>query len=197
VQAGDVVLGLRSSGLHSNGYSLVRRAVERAGWTLDRQVPEFARTLGEELLEPTTVYAGRLLDLIRADGIDVHALSHVTGGGLVANLARVLPSHLHARLDRSTWQPHAVFDVIGRLGDVPAADLERTFNMGVGFAVLLPASQADLALRLLADDGIDGWVMGEVEGVEDARIDDGHEVVRGTKGWHGGSVQLVGSFARQ
>jgi phosphoribosylformylglycinamidine cyclo-ligase len=195
VQPGDVVLGLRSSGLHSNGYSLVRRAIERAGWNLERQVPDFGRTLGEELLEPTTVYAAHLLGLIRADGVDVHALSHVTGGGLVANLARVLPSHLHARLDRSTWQPHAVFDVIGRLGDVPSADLERTFNMGVGFAVLLPASQADLALRLLADDGIDGWVMGEVEQIEEAHIEEGHEVVAGTKGWHGGSVQLVGSFA--
>ena len=89
--AGDVVVALASSGLHSNGYSLVRRVFAAAGWALDRDVAEFGRTLGEELLEPTRVYARDLLDLIRADGVDVHALSHVTGGGLAANLARVLP----------------------------------------------------------------------------------------------------------
>ena len=109
VLPGDVVLGLASSGLHSNGYSLVRRVVAHAGWTLDRHVDEFGRTLGEELLEPTRVYSADLLDLVRTDGVDVHALSHVTGGGLAANLARVLPSHVHARLDRSTWTPPPVF----------------------------------------------------------------------------------------
>ena len=93
VAAGDVVLGLASSGLHSNGYSLVRRVVAHAGWALDRHVDEFGRTLGEELLEPTRVYSADLLDLVRTDGVDVHALSHVTGGGLAANLARVLPPH--------------------------------------------------------------------------------------------------------
>ena len=107
VAPGDVVLGLASSGLHSNGYSLVRRVVAHAGWALDRHVDEFGRTLGEELLEPTRVYSADLLDLVRTDGVDVHALSHVTGGGLAANLARVLPPHVHARLDRSTWTPPA------------------------------------------------------------------------------------------
>ena len=116
VVAGDVVLGLASSGLHSNGYSLVRRVVEHAGWRLDRHVDEFGRTLGEELLEPTRVYSADLLDLVRTDGVDVHALSHVTGGGLAANLARVLPPHVHARLDRSTWTPAAVFTTVGRWG---------------------------------------------------------------------------------
>ena len=89
-----------SSGLHSNGYSLVRRVVASAGWQLDRQVDDFGRTLGEELLEPTRIYTRPLLELIAADGVDVHALSHVTGGGLAANLARVLPTGMFARVER-------------------------------------------------------------------------------------------------
>ena len=105
---GDVVMALASSGPHSNGYSLVRRVVASAGWALDRHVPEFGRTLGEELLEPTRVYAADLLHLIRTMGVDVHALSHVTGGGLAANLARVLPAEVFARVDRSTWTPPPV-----------------------------------------------------------------------------------------
>jgi phosphoribosylformylglycinamidine cyclo-ligase len=195
VRAGDVVLALASSGLHSNGYSLVTRAVDRAGWSLDRDVPEFGRTLGEELLQPTRVYAADLLDLLAADDVDVHALSHVTGGGLVANLARVLPSHLHARLDRATWTPPPVFGVVQRLGNVPAADLERTLNMGVGFVAVLPAAGVDAAVGFLAGRGIDSWVLGEVTAVEEAIVDPDHEVVRGAKGVAGGSVQLVGAFA--
>ena len=113
VVPGDVVLALGSSGLHSNGYSLVRRVIGAAGWGLDREVPEFGQTLGEELLTPTRVYSADLLDLVRTDGVDVHALSHVTGGGLAANLARVLPSGAFARLDRSTWTPPPVFTTIG------------------------------------------------------------------------------------
>ena len=100
VQPGDVVVALASSGLHSNGYSLVRRVIESAGWTLDRHVDEFGRTLGEELLEPTRLYTRPVLDLI--DQVDVHALSHVTGGGLAANLARVLPPGTQPR---STAEP--------------------------------------------------------------------------------------------
>ena len=110
-----------------------------AGWALDRDVPELGRTLGEELLEPTRVYARDLLGLIRADGIDIHALSHVTGGGLAANLARVLPRGSFARVDRSTWTPPAVFEVVRELGRVPVADLERTLNLGVGFVAMVPA----------------------------------------------------------
>jgi len=194
VLAGDVVLALASAGLHSNGFVLVGRAIDRAGWSLDRDVPEFGRTLGEELLEPTKIYSAELLELIRTAGIDVHALCHVTGGGLVANLARALPSHLHARLDRATWRPQPVFGVIGRLGNVPASDLERTFNMGVGFAVLLPRDHADAAIAVLERGGTRSWVVGEVTACTDADIESGYEVVRGTKGWHGGSVQLVGSY---
>jgi phosphoribosylformylglycinamidine cyclo-ligase len=192
VLPGDVVLGLASSGLHSNGYSLVRRVVAHAGWTLERHVDEFGRTLGEELLEPTRVYSADLLDLVRTDGVDVHALSHVTGGGLAANLARVLPSHVHARLERSTWTPPPVFSTVGRLGGVPRADLERTLNMGVGFVAVLPPDSAQAASALLEARGIHTWVMGEVHAVEDAPVEAGVEVLRGAKGVEGGAVQVVG-----
>ncbi len=195
VRAGDVVVALASSGLHSNGYSLVRRVIATAGWELDRSVPEFGRTLGEELLTPTTVYAADLLDLIRVPGVDVHALSHVTGGGLAANLARVLPDTLHAHVDRSTWTPPAVFTVIRELGRVPASDLERTLNMGVGFVAVLPASGVDAALAHCHARGIPAWVCGDVAEAHHAAIDDTSEVTRGAKGVAGGSAQLVGDYA--
>jgi phosphoribosylformylglycinamidine cyclo-ligase len=192
VQVGDVVLGLASSGLHSNGYSLVRRVVAHAGWVLDRHVEEFGRTLGEELLEPTRVYAADLLDVIRTDGVELHALSHVTGGGLAANLARVLPAGVHARLDRASWTPLPVFSTIGALGNVPRADLERTLNMGVGFVAVLPGASVAAATAVLESRGIPTWVMGEVlEGSAAERA--AGDVVRGAKGVDGGSVELVGS----
>ena len=192
VTSGDVVLALGSSGLHSNGYSLVRKVIGAAGWQLDRHVDEFGHTLGEELLTPTRVYSADLLDLIRTDGIDVHALSHVTGGGLAANLARVLPTGAFARLDRSTWTPPAVFSTVGDLGGVPRTDLERTLNMGVGFVAMLPADQVDAATRELAARGIRAWAIGEVSDLEGAHVEDGVEVVHGAKGVDGGSVQVVG-----
>lgn len=196
VVAGDVVVALGSSGLHSNGYSLVRKVFDSAGWALDRPVPEFGRTLGEELLEPTRVYAQDLLALTRTEGIDIHALSHVTGGGLAANLARVLPRGALAWLDRSTWTTPAVFEVVRQVGQVPLADLERTLNMGVGFVVVLPAAHAELAIAFVRTRGIPAWVVGQVSELSTTPVQDGVEVVRGTKGVNGGSVQVVGVSAR-
>ena len=192
IRPGDVILALGSSGLHSNGYSLVRKVIGAVGWQLDRQVAEFGQTLGEELLTPTRVYSADLLDLVRTDGIDVHALSHVTGGGLAANLARVLPPHLFARIDRATWTPPPVFQTVGALGQVPRADLERTLNMGVGFVAMVPADQADAATRELEARGIPTWAIGEITALEDAPVEAGTEVVRGAKGVDGGGVQVVG-----
>jgi len=200
VQAGDVVLGLASSGLHSNGFSLVRRVIAHAGWALDREVPDFGRTLGEELLTPTRVYAAGLVDLLRSPDVvaggGVHGLSHVTGGGLAANLARVLPEGLHARVDRATWTPPPVFSTIRALGRVPQADLERTLNQGVGFVALVPGEAVEATTDFLGARGIPTWVMGEVHDAATAPIDTGHEVVRGAKGVDGGSVQLVGQHPR-
>ena len=196
VQAGDVVVALASSGLHSNGYSLVRKVFASAGWALDRQVPEFGRTLGEELLEPTRVYTKDLLALIRTEGIDIHALSHVTGGGLAANLARVLPQGAYARVDRSTWTPPAVFEVVRELGQVPITDIERTLNMGIGFVAVLPAAQADLAIATSKSQGTDAWLLGQITDLATTQIADSVEVVRGAKGVDGGSVQVVGTSPR-
>jgi phosphoribosylformylglycinamidine cyclo-ligase len=190
------VVAFASSGLHSNGYSLVRKVFASAGWALDRQVAEFGRTLGEELLEPTRVYARDLITLTRTEGIDIHALSHVTGGGLAANLARVLPPGAFARVDRSTWTPAAVFEVVREVGQVPVADLERTLNMGIGFVAVLPATQSDLAIETVRAQGIDAWLLGQVSDLSTASIQDGVEVVRGTKGVDGGSVQVVGTSPR-
>jgi phosphoribosylformylglycinamidine cyclo-ligase len=192
IAPGDVVLALASSGLHSNGYSLVRRVVASAGWELERHVPEFGHTLGEELLTPTRVYSADLLHVVRTGGVDVHALSHVTGGGLAANLARVLPAGTFARLDRSTWTPPAVFSTVARLGRVPREDIERTLNMGVGFVAMLPADHADRAVRALEARGIPAWALGEVHDLTAAPVEDGVEVVHGAKGVEGGAVQVVG-----
>ncbi|WP_168583174.1 phosphoribosylformylglycinamidine cyclo-ligase [Gephyromycinifex aptenodytis] len=192
VQVGDAVVALASSGLHSNGYSLVRAVFSAAGWDYERPVAELGCLLGEELLTPTRVYAKDLLALIRTDGIDIHALSHVTGGGLAANLARVLPQGVRARLDRGTWAPPAIFDLVRDVGNVPVPDLERTLNMGVGFVAVLPAEQADAAVRRAAALDLPAWILGEVvDGATDPDPD--APVVAGAKGVDGGAVQLVGA----
>ena len=193
VQAGDVVLALASTGLHANGYSLVRRIIAEAGWALDRHVDDFGRTLGEELLTPTRIYASDLLALIHTPGLDVHALSHVTGGGLAANLARVLPAGQLARVDRSTWTPPPVCTVLGALGRVPRADLERTLNMGVGFLVLLPEAHAEAAAHVCRSHGIPAWVLGRVVAEADVQVGSAAAVTAGAKGVAGGVVEMVGS----
>ncbi|NED96024.1 phosphoribosylformylglycinamidine cyclo-ligase [Phytoactinopolyspora alkaliphila] len=172
VRPGDVLVAMASSGLHSNGYSLVRHVLlEHAGWTLDRQVAEFGRTLGEELLEPTAIYALHCLALARS--VEVHAMSHITGGGLAANLARVLPAEVSARVDRSTWTPAPVFGLVGQLGGVAQEELERTLNMGVGMVAVVAAEGADEALRLLGDRGVQAWIAGEVTAGDGSAVLDG------------------------
>jgi phosphoribosylformylglycinamidine cyclo-ligase len=196
VEAGDVVVAMASSGLHSNGYSLVRSVIAAAGWQLDREVPELGRTLGAELLEPTHVYAADILDLLGAD-LDVHALSHVTGGGLAANLARVLPPGLLAELDRSTWTPAPIFGLVGDLGRVPRADLERTLNMGVGMVAVVPADSVDGVVRRLAARHLAAWPLGTVRAY-DGSVQRGlapGDVTQGAKGVDGGAVALLGDYA--
>jgi phosphoribosylformylglycinamidine cyclo-ligase len=161
VRPSDLVVAMGSSGLHSNGYSLARHVLfDRAGWRLDRRVDEFGRSLGEELLEPTRLYARACLAATR-DGL-VHAFAHVTGGGLAANLARVVPPTVSVTVDRSTWRPQPIFDVIGRLGSVARDDLEQTFNMGVGMVAVAAPAAVDRLLLTLRDHEIDAWVAGEV-----------------------------------
>lgn len=162
VRAGDVVIGLASSGLHSNGYSLVRHVLlQQAGWELDRHVDDLGTTLGDALLTPTKVYARDILALI--DAAEVHSISHITGGGLANNLARVLPQGVVARLDRATWTPAPIFELVQRVGNVSQPDLEATLNMGVGMALVAPAASVDTLLATSSQRGIDAWVMGQVE----------------------------------
>ncbi len=160
VRAGDAVLALASSGLHSNGYSLVRRVVADAGLALDAHIPELGRPLGEELLTPTAIYARDCLAL--AAECDVHAFAHITGGGLAGNLARVLPAGTGAELDRGSWQPPPVFGLLADRGGLAASELERVFNLGVGMAAVVAPGDADRALRLLAGRGVTAWQLGEV-----------------------------------
>jgi phosphoribosylformylglycinamidine cyclo-ligase len=162
VEPGDVVIALASSGLHSNGYSLVRSIVDGAGMELTERPADLGRPLGDELLMPTRIYARDCLALAAA--VQVHAFAHITGGGLAANLARVLPRHADAVVDRGSWRPAPVFGLLAGLGDVPAEEMERVFNMGVGMVALVAASDADRALRLLADRGLPAWAAGTVSG---------------------------------
>jgi phosphoribosylformylglycinamidine cyclo-ligase len=169
VREGDAVVALASSGLHSNGYSLVRHVLfERAGWSLDRQVPELGRSLGEELLEPTRIYALTCLELARR--VEIHAYAHVTGGGLAANLARVVPAGLCARLDRSTWRPAPIFGLVGELGGMRVEELERTLNMGVGMVAVVPADRVDDTLAALASLEQHGWLLGTLEAADSGYV---------------------------
>ncbi|MCB0915786.1 MAG: phosphoribosylformylglycinamidine cyclo-ligase [Actinobacteria bacterium] len=190
VAAGDVLIGMASSGLHSNGYSLARKVLlADAGWELTRRIDELGRTLGEELLEPTRIYARDCLALHEALGTDLHALSHITGGGIAANVARVLPADRIAELDRSTWAPHAVFELIGRSGGLTVADLEGTFNMGLGMVAVVAADAADDALSLLAERSVPATVVGAVR-----RREPGEDGDAAAKGGGGGAARLVNSY---
>ena len=195
VRAGDVVIALASSGLHSNGFSLVRGVLRQAGWALERPVDELGQTIGEELLTPTRIYAKDVLDVAEALAGDLHSVSHVTGGGLASNLARVLPRDLAATVDRGTWTPQPIFDLIGDLGSVPQSDREATFNLGVGMVLVVDAQAADRTIERLAVRGTRAWVLGTVTTSDDpSTLAEG--VVQGTKGVDGGAVRLVGTHPR-
>jgi len=161
VVAGDALVAMAASGLHSNGYSLVRHVLlERAGWALDREVPELGRTLGAELLEPTRIYAPDCLAL--AAVVEVHAMAHVTGGGLAGNLARVLPAHLSAVVERASWTPPPVFGLVADVGAVGVPEVEATLNLGVGMVAVVATGAADEAVRVLTGRGVPAWVCGAV-----------------------------------
>lgn len=177
VAAGDVVIAMASSGLHSNGYSLVRHVLlTTAALPLERHVDELGKTLGEELLVPTRLYTKPALRLARE--IATHAMSHVTGGGLANNLERVLPASVAVTIDRSTWTPGPIFDLVKRTGDVSQPDVEATLNMGVGMVALTAPDAVEAALGVLAESGIEAWVAGEVTAAP--------------TGTAGGRVELVG-----
>jgi phosphoribosylformylglycinamidine cyclo-ligase len=176
VREGDVVIAMASSGLHSNGYSLVRHVLlQGARLRLDAEVDELDRPLGQELLTPTRIYAKDCLSLI--EETDVHGFAHITGGGLAANLARVLPVHLSATVDRGSWIPAPVFSLVAGRGRVEPAEMERTFNMGVGMVALVAPADVDRALALLLARHVPSWVAGEVTpGTGDVTMTGSHPV---------------------
>ncbi len=161
VAEGDVLLGLASSGPHSNGYSLIRKILEVSDADLATDIG--GRSLGDALLAPTRIYVKPLLSLIRDSGVAVHALSHITGGGLLENLPRVLPEHLTARVDASAWQRPAVFDWLQRQGNVAEREMYRVLNCGIGMVVVVPAGQADAAAQHLVDAGESVVRLGAIE----------------------------------
>ncbi|HET6906186.1 MAG TPA: phosphoribosylformylglycinamidine cyclo-ligase [Rhodanobacteraceae bacterium] len=158
VRAGDVILGVASSGPHSNGYSLIRKIVERAGSPFDLDVGGVK--LADALMAPTTIYVKPMLELMR--GVPVHGMAHITGGGLTENIIRVVPDGLGIALDSSTWKLPPVFDWLQREGNVPREEMWRTFNCGIGFTVILPRDDADAAGAMLERSGLSSWIIGEV-----------------------------------
>jgi len=222
VQDGDVVLAVQSSGLHSNGYSLVRHIITNAGIAYADQAADFGTTWGEALLEPTRLYTLPLLRLIDALGPStgsgtqvaagsgtqvaagsgtqvaagsgaqgVHALSHVTGGGIAANLARVLPQGSWAEVDRSTWSPSPVFRVLSDIAGSTLESAEGTWNLGIGFLAVVAAEKKDAAIAALAAEGMPAWQVATVGfGARPAG-----DFEQGAKGVDGGAVRLVGAYA--
>ncbi|HEY2766457.1 MAG TPA: phosphoribosylformylglycinamidine cyclo-ligase [Pseudonocardiaceae bacterium] len=170
VRPGDVVVAMGSSGLHSNGYSLARHVLlDIARMPLEGHVEEFGRTLGEQLLEPTRIYAKDCLALVAET--EVRTFAHVTGGGLISNLARVMPRGLVAVLDRGSWTPAAEFALIARRGRVQRAEMERTFNMGVGMVAVVHPDDVDRAMAVLTARHVPAWLLGEVLKACDAGVD--------------------------
>ncbi|MGM0617070.1 MAG: phosphoribosylformylglycinamidine cyclo-ligase [Actinomycetota bacterium] len=159
VVAGDALVALPSSGLHSNGYSLVRRVVAGLDLSADHGL---GAPLGEVLLTPTRIHTPDCLALVASTEVDVHAFSHITGGGLPGNLPRVLPDHLGARVDTSSWQWPGVVSWLAEQGPIAADEVWRTFNCGVGMVAVVPDGEVEAALAVLAERGVDAWVLGEV-----------------------------------
>lgn len=158
VREGDRLIGLASSGPHSNGYSLIRKIIERTHSDLEADLE--GRSLADCLMEPTRIYVKSLLELMKR--VDVHALAHITGGGITENLPRVLPEGLSARIDLDSWKRPPIFNWLQEGGQVSQAEMLRTFNCGIGMIVSVAADKADEALELLARAGEQASVVGEI-----------------------------------
>lgn len=158
VTAGDVLIGLDSSGPHSNGYSLIRKAIEVAHLDLSQSLG--TQTLGEALLAPTRIYVQPLLELIRT--VPVHAMAHITGGGLTENIVRVIPETLGLDIDRSSWRLPSVFRILRDSVDIAEAEMLRTFNCGIGMVVIVHPDHADTAISSLSTQAIDARIIGRV-----------------------------------
>jgi phosphoribosylformylglycinamidine cyclo-ligase len=168
VREGDTLIGVGSSGLHTNGYTLARRIVfDEMGLDVEDALPEVGESVADALLRVHRSYLATLHPLL-ADG-GIHALAHITGGGIPGNLPRVLPDGLGARVERSSWTPPAIFRLLGEAGSVAREEMDRVFNMGVGMVVVANPAAADRTLRELRRAGENAWVLGEIERGEGVR----------------------------
>lgn len=158
--AGDVLIGVASSGAHSNGYSLVRKTLGIDENTVKKYVDELGKTLGEELLTPTKIYVKAIQNLIA--NADVKAISHITGGGFYENVPRMLGDNTHAVIRKNAAPVLPIFDVIAKAGNIPERDMYNTFNMGIGLMVAVAAEDADKAIKALTDAGETAYIMGEI-----------------------------------
>jgi phosphoribosylformylglycinamidine cyclo-ligase len=189
VRDGDLVVALASSGLHSNGFSLVRHILAERGVGFGDRTDELG-VVGETLLEPTRLYTRPVLEALGRHPDALHALSHVTGGGIAANLARVLPAGSWVELDRASWSPPPVFRVLAEWGGLALADTEGTWNLGVGMLAVVAPDAVDALIAQWAADGILAWPAGTVSTAP--RALDGFE--QGAKGVSGGAVRLAGAY---
>ena len=160
VRAGDLILGLASSGVHSNGFSLVRRIIEQEGWDLERPF-ESGGTLGEALLEPTRIYVRSLLPVVQQQKID--GMAHITGGGLLENIPRVLPDGCHAVIDVDSWTLPAIFALLQQAGRIAPEELARTFNCGIGMAVIVSPAEKDAVVAALESAGETVFEIGDIQ----------------------------------
>ncbi|MFT6973428.1 MAG: phosphoribosylformylglycinamidine cyclo-ligase [Pontimonas sp.] len=191
VTHGDIVLALGSSGLHSNGYSLVRKIVEDNAWSYRELRPEFSQELGLELLQPTRLYTSALVDTLAAFPAAIHTLSHVTGGGIAQNLSRVLLTTVGVTLERSGWSPPAVMRVLAAAGGYKLEAVEETWNMGIGMLAVVDATQADAIAARLKLHGHTVWPVGVIQNAADVAA---HAPTTSAKGVIGGAVALVGKY---
>ena len=165
IKDGDLVIGLPSSGVHSNGYSLVRKVLlEKAGLKLEQYIDDFQKTLGEELLTPTRIYVKTIMGLV--ENVPVNGMAHITGGGITENLQRILPVGLGAVIDASAIEVKPVFQLVQRLGQVEKAEMFRTFNMGIGFTIVVSSQYHDKVVKYLRDRGEKPIVIGRISSSE-------------------------------
>jgi phosphoribosylformylglycinamidine cyclo-ligase len=162
IRSGDSVIGIASNGLHSNGYSLVRKVFfDAKKMSVRKKLPETGCSLGEELLRPTKIYA-KVIDSLKSR-VEIKGMAHITGGGIDGNLPRVLPLDHGAVIVEKSWPVPPIFEVVRRLGNVPERDMRRTFNMGIGYIVVVPDSQKEKTLGFLVKKGENAFIIGRVE----------------------------------
>lgn len=162
IKEGDAIIGIASSGLHSNGYSLARKVFfDAAKFGIDTYVPEIGTTIGEELLKPTKIYVKAFSAL--KDKMDIHGMAHITGGGIVGNVPRMIRDGLTAVIKENSWPVLPIFNIIKRLGNVPDEDMKKTFNLGIGYVIVLPKENSDLSISTLKQYGFDAYHIGFIE----------------------------------